>query len=333
MANKKYGLVGVGNALVDILTNVDEAFIVAQSARGMEKGRMTLIDTKRAQELFTAMTEYEVMPGGSAANSVAMFAAFRHKAAGFIGKTANDQLGKEFRATLQADGIAYTTPLLAGEDETGRCYIMISPGGERTMNTYLGANGHFAPADVDAQMVRDAEFVLLEGYLYDKPGAKAAFEKVARIAKAEETQVAMTLSDANCVKRHLADFRAMVRGGVDIVFASSSEIKAYAETEDFDAAARFIMQDVKTAVLTRGGQGALILSGGKAYEIDPVKADKVVSTNGAGDAFAGGVLAGISMGLDFYKCGKLGALAATEVLGHVGGRAVGVDIPGLVRKL
>ena len=331
-AKKIYGLVAVGNALVDVLTHVDDAFIEAQKPKGMKKGGMILIDTARAQELYRGMIVETEMSGGSAANSVSGFASFGAPAA-FIGKVGDDALGRTFRADMQAQGITHNTPAFVGTEETGRCYIMITPDGERTMNTYLGTNAHFGPDDVDAEKIKRAEYALLEGYLFDKPSAKAAFEKVAAIGKKHGTKVVMTLSDSGCVARHHADFKRMVRDNVDVLFASESEIKAYALTDDFEVAAKVAAADVHTAILTRGGKGAVILSEGKRYEIAAIKPKKFVDTTGAGDAFAGGVLYGLWRKMDLAKCGRLGALAATETISHTGARSPDVRFKDLLPKL
>ena len=332
MAAKKYGLVAVGNALLDVLTHVDENFITQQQASGMKKGGMTLIDTPRARELYKLMDAPREMSGGSAANSVSGFASFGGRGA-FIGKVGDDRPGQVFRADMNAQGIHFPTAPFTGDDETGRCYIMITPDGERTMNTYLGTNVHFHPRDVSEAVVRQSQYALLEGYLFDKPSAKKAFEKVARVGAAAGTKIAMTLSDAGCVARHHADFKRMVKNHVDVLFASESEIKAYALTGDFEEAARVAAADVDTAVLTRGGKGAVILTGGKRYDIAAIRPPKFVDTTGAGDAFAGGVLYGLSEGMSPDKCGRLGAMAATVTIGHTGGRSPDVRFRDLLPKL
>jgi sugar/nucleoside kinase (ribokinase family) len=325
-------MVAVGNALVDVLTQVDEQFIIDQQAEGMKKGAMILIDTPRAKDLYRMMGVTHEMSGGSAANSVSGFASFGGQGA-FIGKVGEDRIGHVFRADMNAQGIAYNTPSFVGAEETGRCYIMITPDGERTMNTYLGTNLHFRPRDVDEAMVRNAQYALLEGYLFDRPDAKRAFEKVARVGKPAGTQIAMTLSDSFCVERHHADFKRIVQDSVDVLFASEKEIKAYALTQDFEEAARIAAADVHTAVLTRGAKGAVILSGGQRFDIAAIKPKKFVDTTGAGDAFAGGVLYGLSEGMSLDKCGRLGAMAATVTISHTGGRSPDVRFRDLLPRL
>jgi sugar/nucleoside kinase (ribokinase family) len=324
--------VAVGNALLDVLTHVDDRFIEEQKANGMKKGGMMLIDTPRAKELLSLMGPTQEMSGGSAGNSLAGFASFGGKGA-FIGKVGADEFGEIFRHDMNTQGISYKTPPYVGEDETGRCYIMITPDGERTMNTYLGTNVHFAPRDVDADVVRASQYALLEGYLFDKPRAKQAFQKVAGIGKKADTKIAMTLSDSFCVERHHADFTRIVRNDVDVLFASEKEIKSYARTQDFEEAARVAARDVHTAVLTRGGKGAVILSGGQRFDIAAIKPKKFVDTTGAGDAFAAGVLYGLSEGMSLDKCGRLGALAATETISHTGGRSPAVRFRDLLPQL
>lgn len=332
MAKKIYGLVAVGNALVDVLTHVDDAFIETQKPKGMKKGGMILIDTDRAKELYRGMKVETEMSGGSAANSVSGFASFGGPAA-FIGKVGNDPLGRTFRADMRDQGIDHDTRPFVGTEETGRCYIMITPDGERTMNTYLGTNMHFSPDDIDERTIRRSSYALLEGYLFDKPSAKAAFEKVAAIGKRHDTKIAMTLSDSGCVTRHHADFKRMVKDNVDVLFASESEIKAYALTDDFEVAAKVAAADVHTAVLTRGGKGAVIIVDGQRYDIPAVKPKKFVDTTGAGDAFAGGVLYGLWRGFTPEECGRLGALAATETISHTGARSPDVRFKDLLLKL
>lgn len=330
---KPYDLVAVGNALVDVMAYTDEDFIRQQAASGMVRGSMNLIDRDRAAALYGQMGPASEMSGGSAANTLAGFASFGGSGA-FIGKVADDDFGTVFRHDLQSQGLHYmAAPYTGHKEQTGRSYIFITPDGERTMNTYLGTNTLFGPRDVDADLVRNGKILLLEGYLYDRPAAKKAFNRAADIAGKNGTKVALTLSDHGCVERHFADFTKIVTNHVDILFANEKEIKAFTLKTDFDDAARDIAGCCEAAVLTRGAKGALILAGGQAHVIPPVSPEKLVDTTGAGDAFAAGVLYGMSRDMELAACGRLGAMAASATIAHTGARTVDTGFSRLLPRL
>lgn len=326
---KRFGLVAVGNAIVDVLVPASDDFIASQKGNGMKKGTMTLIDPARAGELYTLIGPGQEMSGGSAANTLSGFVSFGGRGA-FVGKVAADDFGAVFRHDMQSQGIHYATPPLETGNATGRSYILVTPDGERTMNTCLGANACFGPGDIDESLVADAEIVLLEGYLYDRPEAKAAFEKAVVAAKESGAKIAFTLSDSRCVERHHADFMNLVANHVDILFANRKEIMALTLKDSFEEAAESARGLCETAVLTRGAQGALILQGNRSFTIPPVPVENPVDTTGAGDAFAAGVLYGLSVGLPPQECGNLGAKAASRTIGHIGARSPGVRFSDLL---
>jgi sugar/nucleoside kinase (ribokinase family) len=315
MSEPKYGLLAIGNALVDVLSQADEGFI---TRNGLEKGAMTLIDTQRAKDLYDLMGQAVQVSGGSAGNTMAGFASFGGKGA-YIGKVAQDNLGDVFRHDMKAQGIHYTTQALIEGAPTGRCLILVTPDGQRTMNTFLGAAVELSTADIDADLVAASAVTYLEGYLFDPPQAKQAFRLAAKIAREAGRKVALTLSDSFCVGRHRADFLDLVENHVDIVFGNEDELKSLYELESFEAAVERIKNKCEIAVLTRGKQGSLIISGEQKVMIN-VNSVKVVDTTGAGDQYAAGFLYGYTQGLELVKCGSLGAEAAAEVIGHMGPR-------------
>ena len=315
MASPRFDILGIGNAIVDVVAPVDEAFL---SHHDMHKGAMALIDTATADRLYAAMPPAEETSGGSAANTCAVAAMLGAKVA-YLGKVADDQLGKIFRHDIGAVGVHFPTAPLAGGDPTARCLIMVTPDGQRTMNTYLGACVTFGEADVDAALVADAKVTYLEGYLFDPPAAQAAFRRAAEAAHAAGRQVALSLSDAFCVHRHRAAFRDLVNGHVDILFANEAEITALYETNTFAEAAAWARRDVALAALTRSEAGSVIIQGGDTVEVAAVPTT-VVDTTGAGDAYAAGFLAGLTAGKPLAECGRLGSIAAAEVISHYGAR-------------
>ena len=320
MSEAKLGVVAVGNALVDVISTVDEAFIEEQcKTYGMERGAMTLIDETRAVELYGQMPNRLETSGGSAANTMAGYASFGGKG-GFIGKVADDQLGKVFQDDITKIGAQYNTqPLVLGAP-TGRCMILVEPNGERTMNTFLGASVELSPGDIRKNLIFDAKVTYLEGYLFDKDLAKQAFITAAEYAHEAGHRVSLTLSDPFCVDRHRHDFLQLVQNHVDILFANEEEIKSLFMQDDFEAAKSAIDEHCEIAVLTRSEKGAVIVSGGKEIKIEAQKVDKVVDTTGAGDQFAAGFLYGFTEEKPLEECGRLGALAAAEVISHVGPR-------------
>lgn len=316
MTDTKYDVAGIGNAIVDIIARCDEAFL---SNQGMEKGFMQLIEAGRAEELYAAMGPATEQSGGSVANSIAGIASFGGKCA-FIGRVADDQLGKVFAHDIRSIGVAYDTPPSDAGLPTARCFVLVTPDGERTMNTFLGASTELKPADVDKQAIAQSQVTYLEGYLFDKPEAKAAFNEAAVTAREAGRKVALSLSDAFCVDRHRDDFLALVRGGVDILFANENEITSLYQLNTFDDAAGAVRAEAEIAVLTRSEQGSVVISGNETIEVPAAPVDKVVDVTGAGDLYAAGFLHGLTAGKDLDTCGRLGALAASEIISHIGAR-------------
>jgi len=316
MAEKTYDVVGIGNAIVDIIARCDEGFLTKHD---LDKGFMRLIDAEEAGRLYEAMGPAIERSGGSVANSIAGLASFGGKC-GFIGRVAADQFGGIFRHDIRSLGIAYTTEPATDGAPTARCLILVTPDGERTMNTFLGASVDFTPDDIDADMIGAARIVYLEGYLFDKDAAKAAFREAARLAKAAGAKVALTLSDPFCVDRHRDDFRKLVKEGADIVFANEKEITTLYEVNSFDEAADAALQDCELAVLTRSEEGSVIVGAGETVEVPPDAVHQVVDATGAGDLYASGFLYALTQGMGLEACGRLGSLAAAEVISHIGAR-------------
>ncbi len=332
MSNTKYGVVALGNALVDVLSQVPESFIEQQNKQhGMEKGAMTLIDADRAVDLYIDMPEGTETSGGSAANTMAGYASFGGKGA-FIGKVADDKLGKVFADNIKSLDVHYATHPLKNADPTGRCMILVTPDAERTMNTFLGASVQLGALDVDQDLIVDAQITYLEGYLFDREEAKKAFKVAARYAHEAGRKIALTLSDPFCVDRHRSDFLKLVENHVDILFANEDEIKSLFMQEDFDDAISAISEQVETAVITRGENGAVIVQNKKTYKVDALPVNEVLDTTGAGDQFAAGFLYGYTHGYSPEDCGRLGALASSEVISHIGPRPE-VSLADLATKL
>lgn len=320
MSEPIYDMVAIGNALVDVIAHATDEFVAQQEKQhGIKRGAMSLIDASRAVELYGDMGAGIESSGGSAGNTMAGFASFGGKGA-FIGKVANDQLGDVFRHDLKAQSVHYDTTPLAFGSPTGRCLILVTPDGQRTMNTFLGASIELGPDDVDADIIASAKITYLEGYLYDEARAKAAFKLAAEIAHDAGHKVALTLSDPFCVERHRKDFQYLVENHVDILFANEAEIISLYESASFDDACRKVADKCEVAVLTRSEKGAVILAGGKKVEVKAEPVKKVVDTTGAGDQYAAGFLFGYTRGMNIQECGRLGALAAAEVISHMGPR-------------
>jgi len=316
MADKTYDVVGIGNAIVDIISRCDEGFLTKHD---LDKGFMRLIDADEAGRLYEAMGPAIERSGGSVANSIAGLASFGAKC-GFIGRVAADQFGGIFRHDIRSLGIAYTTEPGQDGTPTARCLVLVTPDGERTMNTFLGASVDFTPADIDADMISAAKIVYLEGYLFDKEAAKAAFREASELAKAAGAKVALSLSDPFCVDRHRDDFLRLVKEDADIVFANEKEITTLYEMNTFEEAADEALQDCELAVLTRSEVGSVIVGEGETTEVPPDPVAKVVDATGAGDLYASGFLFGLTRGLPLEACGRLGSLAASEVISHIGAR-------------
>jgi sugar/nucleoside kinase (ribokinase family) len=317
MAAIRYDVLGIGNAIVDVLARTDDDFLVKQK---MPKGSMSLIDESRAKSIYDAMGPSTEISGGSAANTIAGVASFGGRTA-FVGKVKDDPLGKAFTHDIRASGVAFNTPPAKDGPATARCYILVTPDGERTMNTFLGAAQNLSPGDVSAEEIAAAKITYLEGYLWDPKDAKEAFRKAAKIAHEAGRTVALTLSDSFCVDRYRGEFLALVRDRVvDLLFANESELKSLYETADFDAALSALKKDAKLAVVTRSEKGAVVVEGDKTEAVPAAPVDRVVDATGAGDLFAAGFLHGLAKGFPNAASARLGALAAAEVISHIGAR-------------
>jgi sugar/nucleoside kinase (ribokinase family) len=320
MSGFSLDVVAMGNALVDVLANVTDEFIAGQETQhGMKPGAMTLIDEIRAVELYAQMPSGIESSGGSAGNTIAGLASFGGRGA-FIGKVAQDQLGSVFRHDLESMGVVFeTTPIIIGA-KTGRCLVLVSPDGQRTMNTYLGAATTLSTDDVDEELIASAAITYLEGYLFDPDHAKNAFRKASDIARAAGRKVALTLSDPFCVGRHRDDFLDFVEGKTDILFANEAEIMSLYQTATFEEAAHAVGRKCDLAVVTRSEKGSVIVADGRMIDIKPDPAARIIDTTGAGDQYAAGFLYGLSRGLMLETCGRLGSMAAAEVISHMGPR-------------
>ena len=317
MTSKRYDVLALGNAIVDVFASAEEDFLVKYE---LVKGSMALIDEPRAELLYGAMGPGKVVSGGSAANTIAGLASFGGKGA-FIGKVKADELGKLYRHDLTSLGVAFDTAAATEGPATARSFIIVTPDGERTMNTYLGACQGLTPADVDPATVENADIVYLEGYLWDPPAAKDAFRKASELAHKAGGRVAITLSDSFCVDRYRDEFLGLIRNGlVDLVFANEHELKSLYQSADFDTALAAMRAENILAVITRSENGALALTpdGVVAEPVFPI--ERVVDATGAGDLFAAGFLHGLTSGREARDCLRLGALAAAEVISHVGAR-------------
>lgn len=311
-------VVGVGNAIVDVITQATDDFVVAQ---GLTKNSMTLIDEARAHELYSKMGPGIEASGGSAANTVAGVASFGGSAS-FIGKVADDQLGQVFGHDMRAVGVEYSVPSTATTPSTARCLILVTPDAQRTMNTYLGISSLLEPADVRHETVEGAKIVFCEGYLWDIESAKQAIRKAMDIARSAGRKSALALSDTFCVDRHHQEFRELVAGPVDILFANRAELASLYETEDLDAAIAAVQTDLELGCITLGKKGSLLVTPDAVVEVPAEEIAPPVDTTGAGDQYAAGVLYGLSQGFDLARCGFLGSLAAAEVIAHVGARPI-----------
>jgi sugar/nucleoside kinase (ribokinase family) len=317
MSSAKYDVLGIGNAIFDVLVQTDEGFL---AAHGMTKGGMALIDETRAAAIYRDMGPATEMSGGSAANTIVGLANFGARAA-YVGKVKDDQIGRLYAHDIRAAGVAFETrPALDGP-ATGCSYILVTPDGERTMNTYLGAAQELMPGDIDAAQVAASAFVYLEGYLWDPKSAKEAFVKASTIAHDAGRQVALTLSDSFCVDRYRGEFLDLMRNGtVDLVFANEAELHSLYQTSDFDTALKQLRADVGLGVVTRSEKGCVVASTDGVTAVPAFPIDKMVDTTGAGDLFAAGFLFGLVRAVGYENAGKLGALAAAEVIQHIGAR-------------
>jgi sugar/nucleoside kinase (ribokinase family) len=316
MTEASFDVVGIGNAIVDVIAQTDEDFLARE---GLVKGTMALIGAARAEALYQTMGPAIEASGGSAGNTMAGLASLGGSGA-YIGKVQDDFLGQVFRHDITAIGVRFDTPPAASGPGTARCLILVTPDGQRTMNTYLGACVELGPADIDAETVSAAQITYLEGYLFDPPQAQEAFRNAAAIAHAAGRKVALSLSDPFCVGRHRAAFRDLVDGHVDILFANEAEICSLYETGDFAAAADAVRGHVAIAALTRSAAGSVILANGAEHRIAAAPVARVVDTTGAGDLYASGFLYGMTRDLPLSTCGALGSLCAAEIISHFGAR-------------
>lgn len=317
MPNATHHVAAIGNALVDIIADASDDFL---KTHNIAKSAMTLIDTARAETLYAAIGPAVEMSGGSAANTVAGLASLGGKAA-FMGKVKADQLGGIYRHDLQAQGVHFATaPSNQTNTPTGRCIILVTPDAERSMNTYLGAAVEFTTSDIDAATLRDSAITYLEGYLFDPPEAKKAFYQAAEIVKQSGRQLALTLSDVFCVERHRGEFLELIKNHIDILFANQNELLALYQTHDLDQAIEAVRSHCGIAVTTRSAKGAIITAGQQTIEAPAIPVTKLVDTTGAGDLYAAGFLYGLTHGKNLAEAGRIGAIAASEVISHYGPR-------------
>jgi sugar/nucleoside kinase (ribokinase family) len=316
MIPAKIDVVGIGNAIVDVIAHAEEEFLAGE---GLVKGTMALIDAARAEALYQMMGPAIETSGGSAGNTMAGLASLGGGGA-YIGKVRDDFLGEVFRHDIAAIGVRFDTPAAISGPGTARCLILVTPDGQRTMNTYLGACVELGLADIDPKIIAAAQVTYLEGYLFDPPQAQEAFRKAAAIAHEAGRKVALSLSDPFCVGRHRAAFRDLVDGHVDILFANEAEICSLYETDDFTAAAAAMRGHVAIAALTRSAAGSLVLAPGAEHHIEAAPVARVVDTTGAGDLYASGFLYGLTRNLPLPICGEIGSLCAAEIISHFGAR-------------
>jgi sugar/nucleoside kinase (ribokinase family) len=316
MAGARLDVVGIGNALVDVLSYETPEFVAAE---GLTRGAMMLIDAERAVQLYAAMGPAVEISGGSAANTLVGLASLGGTAA-FVGRVSDDQLGAVFGHDIRAAGVEFTNRPVPGGEPSGRCLIVVTPDAQRTMNTFLGASAQLGPADVDHALVARAQVLYLEGYLWDEPEAKEAYRGAARTAHDAGSRVALSLSDSFCVERHRDEFLELVEREVDVLFANEAEITSLYQVASFDDALQEIGRHCEIAALTRGDQGSVIVTREEVHVIDTYPVAHVVDTTGAGDLFAAGFLYGLTHDCDLGTAGLLGALAAGEVIGHLGAR-------------
>jgi len=317
MADAKYDVLGIGNAIFDVLVKTDEAFL---ASHGMTKGSMALIDESRAAAIYRDMGPATEMSGGSAANTIVGLASLGARAA-YVGKVKDDQIGRMYAHDIRAAGVAFATKPASDGPATGCSYILVTGDGERTMNTYLGAAQDLSPADIDPDEIAAAKIVYLEGYLWDPKEAKNAFIMASKIAHDAGRQVALTLSDAFCVDRYRGEFIELMKSGVvDLIFANEAELHSLYQTSDFDTALTALRNDARLGVVTRSEKGCVVASHDGVVAVPAFPIDRIVDTTGAGDLFAAGFLFGLVRNAGHQSAGRLGALAAAEVIQHIGAR-------------
>lgn len=317
MAEAQYEVLGIGNAIVDVLARTDERFLLDER---LAKGSMRLIDAAEAEQIYGRLGPATESSGGSAANTIAGIASLGGRAA-FIGKVADDQLGRIFAHDMTANGVAFRTPPLAGGAPTARCLILVTPDGERTMNTFLGAAQDLRPDDIDGALVGASAITFLEGYLWDPPLAKDAFRKAAAAAHAAGRKVALSLSDSFCVDRYRGEFLELICGkAVDIVLANAHELRSLYETSSLDAGLAALRADATLAAVTNSGEGSFVLSAAGIEAVPAKRVERVVDATGAGDLYAAGFLLGVARGWPLARAAALGSFAAAEVISHMGAR-------------
>ncbi len=327
MTQTDIDVLGIGNAIVDVLSQTDDDFL---SENGLAKGAMTLIDADQAEGLYAKMGPGVEVSGGSAANTIACLASLGGQGA-FIGKVRDDQLGDVFRHDIRAGGVNFETAPKEDGAPTARCLIFVTPDAERTMQTFLGVSVELGPDDIDEDLISRSAVTYLEGYLWDPPLAKEAFVKAAKIAAQAGRKVSLSLSDPFCVDRHRDDFLDLVNNHVDILFANEDEITSLYQVENFDDALRHVRGHCEIAALTRSSKGSVVVAGDEVHVLDAHKVDKVVDTTGAGDSYAAGFLWGYTNGRGLAECGDIGGIVAAEIVGHYGARAE-TDLAKLVAE-
>ena len=316
MTDADFDVLGIGNALVDVIASVDEAFV---EAHDFPHGATTMVDLDRAEAVYADLPPAQETSGGSCANTIAGLGSFGATVA-FIGRVRDDQLGKVYTHDLRSLGVYFDVAPATDGPATGRCLVMVTPDAHRTQCTYLGASTFIGPEDVDADVVARARVTYLEGYLWDQPAAKDAIRKAATTARAAGQQVAFTLSDPFCVDRHRDEFRSLVTDEIDILFGNEAEICSLYEVEDFDTALQLLRHHCRVGALTRSERGSVVIAGDEVHVIDADPVEHLLDTTGAGDQYAAGFLYGLTHGYDLATCGRLGSVAAAEVISHFGPR-------------
>jgi sugar/nucleoside kinase (ribokinase family) len=324
----QYGVTAIGNAIVDILAHASDEFIASQAASGMQRGAMSLITAERATELYNLMGPATEMSGGSAGNTMACFASFGGKGA-YIGKVANDQLGRVFAHDTRSIGVHFDTPPLENGKPTAQCLILVTPDAQRTMNTFLGASTQITDDDVNEDLIASSQVTYLEGYLFDDPLAKAAFFKAAEYVAKHKQKLSLSLSDPFCVIRHRDDFKRLVENHVDILFTNEEELQELTEIPNTEQAIEAIRGQCDIVAVTLGAKGSAIVTLTEIINIPPIMPTQLIDTTGAGDAYAAGFLFGLTEGKDLKECGRLGSLAASEIISHMGPRPL-ISLKGLL---
>jgi sugar/nucleoside kinase (ribokinase family) len=321
----RFDVVGVGNALVDVIAHAEDPFLHRE---GLVKGSMTLVETERALHLYRALDDAVEMSGGSAANTMCGVASFGGRAA-YIGKVSADDLGDVFGHDLRAVGVSFHAGHRADSVPTGRCIIVVTPDAQRTMNTYLGVSSLLCIPDIDESVVAEGRVLYMEGYLFDRDDAKAAFRHAASVAHAAGRKVSLTLSDSFCVDRHRADFQSLVSDDVDILFGNESELLSLYETDSLDEALHIVRRECAMVAITLGADGSRVLTPDGDVHVPAEPVERVLDTTGAGDLYAAGFLHGLTTGRPLAECGRLGSLAAAEVISHIGPRPL-VELRSLI---